>query len=247
MTGIASAAEFPRPPSAPAIGSSSSRPPSVLSATATAVVMQALNTRTSEEQTIDWLRVVILVQGEHGAKLLQLRGTHSGRCNLLHKAVDCRRADYVALLLARGADCEAEDALRSSALLRCASRASRRPADDIAVCATLLRAGAFVDVADAIQRSPLHRAAEVGNAPIVRLLAANGADVNRVGGLHRTALHAAALGGHAECVTALLEYGADPWFRDELQATTALDVAIKYRRWDVVESLKQVSPPPAAS
>jgi ankyrin repeat protein len=212
-----------------------------LAAAAFSVVSHTLDTRISEEPRIDWLHVVKLVQGEHGAELLRLRGAHSGRCTLLHKAVDCRRPEYVALLLARGADCEAMDSLRSSPLLRCAGRVSPSAAADVSVAATLLRAGAVVDAVDAIQRTPLHRAAEIGSAPVVRLLAANGADVNRIGGLHRTALHAAALGGHAECVSVLLEFGANPWFRDELQDATALDVALKYQRWSVVESFKSLS------
>lgn len=200
------------------------------------VAVRVLDARRGYE--IDWIHLVRLIQGPYGEALSKLRASRRGPCTLLHKAIDARRPDYCALLLARGADVEALDGLRATPLIRCST--CMRGEADLEIATLLIRHGALVDGEDPMRRTALHHAAAIGNAPLVDLLARNGANVNRMGGLHRTALHAAAVSGHFAAVKALVVHGADVSIRDELNGMTAADAARKFRRWDVADWLTTV-------
>ena len=93
-----------------------------------------------------------------------------------------------------------------------------------------------------IRRTPLQRAAEVGNLEIIELLLHHGADVNappalRGGG---TALQLAAIQGFFPIVRTLLESGADvdaP--ASKIHGRTALEGAAEHGRLDMVSELLQ--------
>jgi ankyrin repeat protein len=212
-----------------------------------AAVLKALDARPGA--VVDWLTLVSISQGPHGPRIMGLRGWHPNHGTLLHRAVDARSPEYCALLIARGAVPSQLDSLGATPLIRCASRIgdpTRLDIDDptrldIDVAAVLLRCGADVDATDPMGRTALHHAASVGNAPLLTLLADWGADVNRIGGLHRTALHTAAMRGHLPAIQALVHHGADVTITDELSGMTALDVAVKFRHWNVATWLKEAA------
>ncbi|MGW0700587.1 ankyrin repeat domain-containing protein [Streptomyces sp. NPDC002867] len=98
-------------------------------------------------------------------------------------------------------------------------------ADDALV--RLLRAGVPAETVDEDGQTPLYLAAVAGDAGIVRLLLAAGADPDRASGPESDDLPlcGAAVGGHTEVVRALLAAGATP-DRRELLGFTALTWAV---------------------
>lgn len=94
------------------------------------------------------------------------------------------------------------------------------------VGAMLERDRALRDARDGSGYTALHYAARAGNAKVVAMLLAAGADPNAVtcsGGA--SPLHRAAYMGHEECVEMLLRHGADPLLKD-LDGNTALQKAV---------------------
>ncbi|KAJ7112592.1 hypothetical protein C8R44DRAFT_985049 [Mycena epipterygia] len=73
----------------------------------------------------------------------------------------------------------------------------------------LLKKGADINIAGVQWGSALQSASEQGRLEIVRLLLENGADVHVTGGQWGGALQAASVGGHTETVRLLLEKSAD--------------------------------------
>jgi ankyrin repeat protein len=74
-------------------------------------------------------------------------------------------------------------------------------------------------------RPLLYEAAQKGQAEVVRVLLARGADVNRGNSQGRTPIQAAALGGREEVFIVLLRAGADIRWRENLNAGTTLMAA----------------------
>jgi ankyrin repeat protein len=111
----------------------------------------------------------------------------------------------------------------------------------------LLECGAAVDVRDGHGRTPLHRAAEVGNADVVRLLVGAGADVGAVANDETTSL-AVVVGsledgnggqGHVEILRLLLEKGADLKLKCEGKASLQ-DRLLGITVWSGKEMLEEV-------
>lgn len=99
-------------------------------------------------------------------------------------------------------------------------------ADIVEIIRLLLVNGADANARDKQYNStPLHAAAQAGDAAAVQLLLVHGADVNAIGhAIDGTALHFAASSGSVECVQLLLDNGADIGIGDS-EGLEAIDVA----------------------
>ncbi|KAM3955505.1 LOW QUALITY PROTEIN: uncharacterized protein ACR2FA_010574 [Aphomia sociella] len=148
-------------------------------------------------------RLVELLLDEWGAPVDQ--HAHDGKTALRLAALEGHFA-CVGALAARGADVDARDADRRSALYVLAL-------DDRRAMARYLLAdcGARVDTPDTEGRTPLHVSAWQGHTEMVNLLIkVGGAAVDGRDRCARTALHAAAWRGRAPALRALLQHGASP-------------------------------------
>jgi ankyrin repeat protein len=147
----------------------------------------------------------------------------------LHLAARSGYPEAVALLIHAGADVDALDQSNTTAL------AEAVITQDLRMVYVLLEAGADPDIADDILRdTPLHLAAERGDAAIVRLLLAHGATPTGWNTDGSDPLHLAAFRGLPDNVAALLEGGADPLALDDHGLTPLLS-AIEGKRhewWD---------------
>lgn len=122
----------------------------------------------------------------------------------LHWAVRANDADAVRRLLRSGANPDAANRYGVTPLSLAATNGSA------ALIQALLQAGAHPS------GSILMTAARTGNAEVIRMLIARGADANaRESSLGETALMWAAAENHPEAVRALIEHGADPNARSE--------------------------------
>ena len=150
-------------------------------------------------------------------------------------AVQHGHTEVAALLRAAGADTGTLDPI-ATFLGACLggdhAEAARRLAADPSLAALALAREPYAMV----------RAAQVGRADAVRLLAGLGFDVNAV---HRTsALHEAAWRGNLDLVTLLLELGADPGLLDTAFHATPLGWARHNQQHAVAEYLAPLTPPP---
>lgn len=110
----------------------------------------------------------------------------------------------------------------------------------------LVEAGADVNFANANQYTPLHSAADSGNAKATGVLLDLGADVNAKDVYGFTPLIGAVLSGNRTVVNWLKSYGADRTVQVQSAynivavGDTALDVAKKMDRQDLVEALMDI-------
>lgn len=135
-------------------------------------------------------------------------------------AADRGDAKAVRKLLDQGANVDARDAHRRTALL-VATRANR-----VEVARVLIEAGADVNAKDDIEDSPYLYAGAEGRNEILKMTLAHGADLrslNRYGG---TALIPAAHHGHPETVRILLAAGIDRNHINNLGWTALLEAVI---------------------
>jgi len=102
----------------------------------------------------------------------------------------------------------------------------------------LIERGANVDAAasNAFRVAPIHAAAAVRDAGMVRLLLARGADANARQQLGYTALHTAAQHGDVEIVELLLAHGADPRIAGD-DGKTPADLAEAHGQMEIVKRL----------
>jgi ankyrin repeat protein len=112
------------------------------------------------------------------------------------------------------------------------------------VVAELLAAGANPRIVDHLMRAtPVHKAAYMGHAEVVRLLTVDGGLELYAQGPYNgyTALHDATWHGHAETARVLIEAGARTDLRG-LDDRTALEMAHEYGYDEVVGLLARVLP-----
>jgi len=123
----------------------------------------------------------------------------------LHAAALNGHKEIAELLIAKGADVDAKDALGNTPLYNTISfNAALDGYKEIAEL--LIQNSADVNAQDKNGNTPLHEAATSGLKEVVELLIANGADVNAKKKFGRTPLHGAATKGIAEL---LIAKGAD--------------------------------------
>lgn len=141
----------------------------------------------------------------HGYKKITLRMTDRTH---LHRAA--QRGDIGAVrALVEAVDVNIRGGWRVESPLHAASRAGR---PDVIAC--LMQAGAYTEVRDRNNDTPLLLAAWLGHARAVQKLLVAGARVGAEG-VPRSALHCACMQGHADCVSELLRGGADEKAADE--------------------------------
>jgi uncharacterized protein len=109
--------------------------------------------------------------------------------------------------------------------------------DDIDTAKLLIKAGANVKLADRYGVTPISLACTNGNAAMIRLLLDSGADPNTVDPSGETALMTAAKGGDVESVRVLADAGAKIDTRDSAFQQTALMMAVRENRTEVVRFL----------
>ena len=138
--------------------------------------------------------------------LLVLAGAHAAAAPPEAALADAaRRADWAAVraLLEEGADVDAREGDRSTALHWASYHDDREAAD------LLVRAGADVDAENDLGVTPLWAACENGSPAMAELLLGAGADPNRALPFGETPLMTAARAGNADVVGRLLAAGAD--------------------------------------
>lgn len=109
--------------------------------------------------------------------------------------------------------------------------------DDLETAKLLVQAGANVKYADRYGVTPLYLACSNGNAAMVKLLLDAGADPNTVDPTGETALMTASKIGNVDAVRVLLDAGAKVDTADPAYKQTALMIAIRENRPDVVALL----------
>jgi ankyrin repeat protein len=120
--------------------------------------------------------------------------------------------------------------------------------DNLALAELLLASHANVDAETRLAGlTPLHLAAQSGNAPMVELLVKHGVLVNKANGHGTTPLMMAAASGSAAAVTALVEHGADVNLREHVHEQTALMFAANLDRADAIKVLIAHGADPNAS
>ena len=158
------------------------------------------------------------------ARLIEQRDEHGQTA--LHYAALALRAKVVALLLERGAEVDAVDALAGTPLHVACDVRLADPAEQLAVLRLLLDLGANVNAVANHDVTPLHRATRARNPAAVKLLLEHGAAVDARDARGSTPLRRAVAntgaGGTAgsraeaiEIVTLLLRAGANPLLKNK--------------------------------
>lgn len=149
---------------------------------------------------------------------------HAGR-TALHRAAGCGHDELLVWLLQHGADVEARDNNDQTALFHATTRAAV-----MALC----DAGASVHATTGEGMTALHLAAETGRHDVLQALLSRGADPDAATRRGDTPLHLATFGSAAETsMAALLDAGADIE-EDNDDGVTALMVAARLGRPDVL-------------
>jgi len=153
----------------------------------------------------------------------------------LYTAVNQGQVAAVDLLVAAGADLQAQDRMGQTPLHAVCELEA--PAEVVSNIVTrLLRAGADKEARDQFRGAPLHAAANAGKLVMVALLLEAGARVNAIGPRHCTPLQLAVQGGHRDVVEALLRRKPDLEWRNDM-GTTALQQAVQLQAKEIVELL----------
>jgi ankyrin repeat protein len=142
--------------------------------------------------------------------------------------------DMVAILLAASADPNARNLLYGSAL----HHAATAKANSVEIATLLLNGGAEIELPDDSENTPLMAAAKEGNAGVVQLLLARGADPNARNRYGDSVLHVAAFSMHcgAEAIELLLSEGANPRATDE-DSETPYQIAVARGNMEVADAL----------
>ncbi|KAK2763320.1 phosphate system positive regulatory protein pho81 [Arachnomyces sp. PD_36] len=135
----------------------------------------------------------------HGAEVNA--GDYGGR-TALHYAAERGSDTVVDLLLARGADIQANNA-QAQPLFDAVKGGNMK------IVRTLLEAGSAINTRNSWGETPLHRAAFEGSIEIIKYLIDAGVETNAKSKTDATALHRAAEGGHKEIIQLLSGIGLE--------------------------------------
>ncbi|KAJ7663354.1 ankyrin repeat-containing domain protein [Mycena polygramma] len=150
----------------------------------------------------------------------------------LQEACSTDNLAVVELLLERGADPNMQGGYHGNALQAAVVSSSNK----LAVVEALLAHGADVNIQDGEYGTALQAASNSGHVAVVELLLARGADINIQDGEYGTALQAASYQGHVVIAELLLARGADINIQDG-EYGTALQAASNSGHVAVVELL----------
>lgn len=145
---------------------------------------------------------------------------------------DNHRVYVVSYLVEKGASIETSDKSGMTPLLSAAR------SGHLDVVQYLFKKGANLFHKDFEDNTVLHLSAIDGDIKLVNLCISQGVEINAINKLGSTALHKAAWCGHFEAVKCLIEKGADAAILNN-DKKTALDEAIKNKRQDIVDYLKE--------
>lgn len=93
-----------------------------------------------------------------------------------------------------------------------------------------------IEFFEELSQPPLHRAALMGNADLIRQLKESGEDMSLQDDNGRTALHCAVLSGFVDAVNAL-KADIDIWIEDN-KGVTAMQLALEERNYAIIEALE---------
>lgn len=157
------------------------------------------------------------------------RAVGAARKNLLMAAAEANAPDLVTRALDLGLAPSDRDTSGRSAL-EYAVNASRDRPEPTAVVQTLVDHGVDLNGVTMAFGGPLFTAASYGEAEVVKILVAAGANADQQDHRGYTALFHAALAGKAETVEALLALGADPYLRAKDGRTVAEETRSQWAR-----------------
>lgn len=196
-------------------------------ATAVAAVHQLVVSQPPDDSV--WLAVITVAQRSVGSMCNNLEGCRLYLDSQLHRAARANKADYVGLLIGRGADVASVDDASETPLLAC----TRWPYCSMQAAEVLLRHGASVD--GMCGSVALMRAVRHDSPELVKLLIAYGVDLNVTDAAKSTILHVAAKYGRRHIVSLLLDSGAASL--QNLRRETPKDVALHYGHVDTARIL----------
>jgi len=181
---------------------------------------------------VDAIRVLC----EHGANI---NYAVPGKQRPIHLAAQFGQEETVALLIQQGAcvnaSWEAEGLMPLHLVIKCEEVDEDQK---LRIVELLVKAGADIEAAANGQYTPFHVACRKGCFKIMNFLVEHGADIEAsLGEGGWTFLHVAVSLGHKYLVQKLIELGANKNALLE-NGQTPLDIALKYRRLEVIELLQ---------
>src|SRR5207248_2447210 len=179
----------------------------------------------------------------HGAKVNAR--TRSGILPLIAAAKEYRN-DMVQFLISKGADLEARDLEGCTALFYAAYNSNNEDANGASVPTVkiLLAKGAKVNVKDGEGSTPLALAAKKGEAEIVQMLIAAGAEITATNQNRETVLHSAVAGGADPGLAKILVSGGAALDAQDAAGETALMKACRRKRAGMATALIGLSAKP---
>ena len=182
------------------------------------VLEKVSNFKNCNDKLIKFLRTTDLRASNIKPEDVNVRLNDPDRSYPLILAAKEGSSELVKALLSKGADIEAKDLKKKTALHKAARFGHEQ------VTRLLIEHRVEVDAKNYADRTPLHIASFYGNERIVEILLQNHANPNARNCDQETPLHRAAMWGKSKVIEVLLNYGADKELKD-YDNRTPLEVA----------------------